>query len=264
MGARFEDQLRQQGLTMEAFKRELLSDMIAENLMAKGVSISDEEMRKRFEAQKSNFTQPEQVQISQITVDSEESMKKVKNELGPTAQFSVVATTYSKDPFAQQGGRVPFPLTRQGMPGSPISQEAVGAAFKLKAGEISDPIKSGANWVFVKLEEKIEAKSPKFEDLKPQLRSMMRREKAQAGGQAQQIQQTLFNAFRTAKVEVSRPEYKQILDQVQAAGAAAGGGAPGGAPPGVGADGHGPGDGHDHGAPGAGGGGMPPPAPPGG
>lgn len=277
-GASFEEELRRQGLTLEAFKREMLADMISENLMTKGVTVSDEEVRKRYEEQKSTFQIPEQVQISQITVASENDMKKVRNELGPTAQFSVVANTYSKDPFAQSGGRVPMPLSRQGMPGGPVPKEAVDAAFKLQPGQVSDPIKSGANWVFVKLEEKIPAKEPKFEDIRELMRSAIKRERAQGGGQAQQLQQQLFNSFRQAKVEVFRPEYKSLVDQIQAqagGGAPAGPGGPGGPPPGAGADGHGPhdghdhgpadghgpGDGHDHGAPGAG---APPPPPPGG
>lgn len=253
-GVNFEDNLRQQGMTLESFKQDLLQDLINENLVCKGINPTDEECRKRFEDQRSQFTQPEQVRISQITVDSDAKMRQVKNELGPTTQFALVAQTHSKDPFAQSGGVVPFPLGRAGMPaGGPVSKEAVAAAFKLKPGEISDPVKVGANWVFVKLEEKIPEKRPAFEDIKELIRSTLRREKSQSSGQAGQIQQQIVQSFQQAKVEILRPEYQSITQQIQAAR-----GSPGSAAAPMAADGH---EGHNHAQPG--GGTSTPPPPPG-
>lgn len=255
-GANFEDQLRQQGVSLESFKRQILNGMISENLVCKGVTVSDEEVRKEFEKQQKQMTQPEQIEISQITVDSEPKMKQVRSDLGANTQFALVASTHSKDPFAQQGGKVPFPLGAQGMPpGGPVDKKVIDAAFRLKEGQVGDPVKVGANWVFARLDKRIAEKKPNFDDVRDLMRSVMRQQKAQANGQAMEVQRALVATFQKANVEVTRPEYQVILNQIKLAAPGAGG-AP--SQP-MAAEGH---EGHDHGP--AGGEAAPPPPPPGG
>jgi parvulin-like peptidyl-prolyl isomerase len=156
-GMNLEDELKKQGRDLAAFKRELLNNMVSQNVLFQGVTVSDEEVRKAYDQQKKNFTQPETVEISQITLDSEKAKNDAVADLAANAQFANVATTRSKDQFAQQGGRVPLPLPKQIGPGLPVAQEVVNAAFKLQPGQVSDPVKVGATWVIVRLEKKTES-----------------------------------------------------------------------------------------------------------
>jgi foldase protein PrsA len=218
MGTTMEEQLQRMGIDLETFKRELLNQLITENVMFRGITVSDQELQEAWDKQKQMFVQPEQVRISQITVDSQEEMKKAQADLAGNADFALVARTRSQDQFKDQGGEVPFPLARQIQPGGPVAQEVVDVAFKLKPGEVSDPVKVGATWVFVKLAEKIPAKEPKLEDFRELLRSNLRQQKGQASPEIQKNQQELMQAQQSAKVEINRPQYASLQAQVAAAG----------------------------------------------
>ena len=49
-------------------------------------------MKEFFDKQKPNLTQPERIQISQMTLNSEEQVKKAKDDLG-SGDFANVAAT---------------------------------------------------------------------------------------------------------------------------------------------------------------------------
>lgn len=231
-GGNLDEDLRRQGVTQEALRREIKSQMVRDNVLYRSITVSDEEVKKQFDKSKEQFNAPEQVEISQITVDSEAALKEARNDLGQNAQFSIVARTRSKDRFAQQGGRVPVPLSSKIPAGGPVSQAVVDTAFKLKEGAISDPIKVGSTWVIVKLEKKIPARARKFEDVKEVIRASLRQQKAQQGPANPAIQQGLQKMAANAHIQVNRPEYQMLERQfgAAAAGAAGPGGAPGGAP----------------------------------
>jgi parvulin-like peptidyl-prolyl isomerase len=217
--------LRDQGMTLDAFKERLLVSMVRDNVLLRGVSVTDDEVRKVFEAQKQRLVQPERVRISQITSDSEEKIKQAHSNATSNANFALVAQTYSKDQFGPTGGKVPADIPAKIPAGGPVAQQAVDAAFKLKPGQISDPIKVGQTWVIVKLEEKLPGKTPKPEDFQEEFRSQLRQRKAQSSPQAQENQKSFMQASQKAQIIINPPQYKPLLERIQAGG---GGGAPGG------------------------------------
>ncbi|HEU4753203.1 MAG TPA: peptidyl-prolyl cis-trans isomerase [Armatimonadota bacterium] len=216
-GLSMEDELRKQGRTLADFKREQLSQLISENVLFQGVTVSDDEVKKAFDQQKTRMAQPETIEISQITLDSEKAKNEAVADLAGNAQFANVATTRSKDQFAQQGGRVPFPIPRKIPPGLPVAQEVVDAAFKLKPGQVSDPVKVGATWVVVRLEKKNEGKEPRFEDFKDAMRSGLRQQKAQSSGKMAENQRKVMQASASADIKVNRPEYQILVQQFKSA-----------------------------------------------
>lgn len=252
VGGNLETQLRQQGLSLEQFRRDLRESLVQEKVVTGGLTVTDQEVRTAFDGQKQNMTVPEQIEISMITVDDRKAMEQVKTDLGSNTDFNLVASTRSKDPFAQNGGKVPFPLGRQPQQGLPIDQKVVDAAFKLQPGEVSPPVPIGATWVFVRLEKKTEAKPPNYEETADLMRSALLRQKADQSGQSARVQQEVMQALQKAQVKINRPEYQYIQEQMQQQAAAAQAASGGGAVP------HGQ-PGHVHSP--EEGGGAPPPSP---
>jgi parvulin-like peptidyl-prolyl isomerase len=207
--------------------------MVSQNVLFQGVTVSDDEVRKAYDQQKKNFTQPETVEISQITLDSEKAKNDAVADLAANAQFANVATTRSKDQFAQQGGRVPLPLPKQIGPGLPVAQEVVNAAFKLQPGQVSDPVRVGATWVIVRVEKKTESKEPNFEDFREAIRGSLREQKARQSPRMQENQQKLMQSTSGASITINRPEYKTLEQQFKSGpgGAAPGGPTASGMPP---------------------------------
>lgn len=214
-GRSFEDELKQRGTTEAAFKRKLLEDLVEENVVCNGVNVSDEEVKQFWDRVKGQLTQPERIRISQISVQSEADMKKVQDDLAHGTNFSLVASTRSKDQFAKAGGAVPFEVGRQVQAGMPVNQKAVDAAFKLNEGQWSDPIKlADGHWVFVKLEQRIPKKEPNFEDFRESVRSQLRKQKAQTT-KGSEIQKGLTERMQKAQITINRPEYQHITAEIQ-------------------------------------------------
>lgn len=231
-GQDFDQQLQRQGMSLADYKQGLVNQMTQENVMLRGITVSDEEIKSAFEREKKTLAGEETARISQITVSSEAKAKQAASELGANGDFALIASSYSQDMFKQNGGKLPQPVPRKIPPTLPISQAAVDAAFKLKPGQISDPVKVGATWVIVKLDELIPKKEPVFEDFKDTVRSALRRQKAQTQSTsiAQENQRVTMEATQNAKIEINRPEYKQLAEKGT-------GGPPPGMPPGVGGPG---------------------------
>ncbi len=236
LGMNFEDSLRQQGLALDDFKRDLLNGMVQNNVLYRGTTISEAELKKEFEKQKHLYSIPDQIEISQITVDSAAKLKQVQADLASNTNFSLVAQTHSKDRFAQEGGRVPGTLPREVGQGGPVAQEVVDAAFKLKESETTPPVKVGATWVVARLEKRTEKKEPRFEDVADMIEAALVEQKARETGKIGENQRALMQAFQQAKVDVNRPEYKSIQTQM-AAGPGGAPGAPGVVPAGAGGEG---------------------------
>lgn len=237
-GSNLEEQLRMRGMTVEMLKKDLLTALVQENVLFRGVTVSDQEVDQEWAKRKQLFVQPAQVKISQITVDNPADLKKVQSDLAGNAEFALVARTRSKDQFKDQGGMVPVQLPKRIQPGGPVAQEVVDAAFKLKPGQISQPVKIGATWVIVRLEELIPEKQPNPQDYKELMRAQLRQQKAQTSGKLQENQQELMRAQQAAKVEINRPEYASLTSQLAGRAGMGGPGGPGGpsgAPGGAGA-----------------------------
>jgi hypothetical protein len=122
-----------------------------------------------------------------------------------------------------------------------VPQEVVDAAFKLKPGQVSEPIKVGQTWVFVKLDDKTAKKEPDFNDYKDMIRDSLLQQKAQQTGKLQENQKAVIDALKKAKIEIGPPQY-QILAKAlaQNASAPSGAGGPGAGGPGGPADGEAP------------------------
>jgi parvulin-like peptidyl-prolyl isomerase len=231
-GSNLEEQLKMRGMTVETLKKDLLTALVQESVMFRGATVSDQELDQEWTKRKTMFVQPAQVKISQITVDNPTDLKKVQSDLASNAEFALVARTRSKDQFKDQGGVVPIQLPKRIQPGGPVAQEVVDAAFKLKPGQIGEPVKVGATWVLVRLEELIAEKQPNADDYKELMRAQLRQQKAQANGKLQENQQELMRAQQAAKVEINRPEYAAITSQLAGRGGPGGPAGPGGSPEG--------------------------------
>src|SRR6185437_11501298 len=104
----------------------------------------------------------------------EDKVKAVIVRLKKGEDFAKVAGEVTEDPSGKaNGGDLGYFTKDQMVP------EFSDAAFKLEAGQISEPVKTQFGWHVIKVEEKRTKPAPKFEDVKPQIENFVTR-KAQA------------------------------------------------------------------------------------
>jgi len=132
--------------------------------------LTDANVRSFFDKNKARYSQDE-VRAYHVLLKTEAEAKEVYAKAKAGEDFEVLAKKYSKDPSAAQNmGDLGF-FTRSRM----VPQFA-DAAFSMKAGEISQPVKSPFGYHVIKVVEKRAGKPVKFDDVKEQVRGDLQNE----------------------------------------------------------------------------------------
>ena len=106
------------------------------------------------------------VSASHILVDSEEEANKILDEINNNAlDFAEAARKYSSCPSKEKGGALGEFSQGQMVP------EFEKAAFSMKAGEISKPVKTQFGYHIIKVDKVNEAKSRNFEEVKEEVKN---------------------------------------------------------------------------------------------
>ncbi len=128
--------------------------------VAKSATTEDAERKAYDEAAKAEPPQQE-IHARHILLPTEDDAKKALARVKGGEDFAKVATELSKDPSADGGDLGWFTKDR-------MVPEFSEAAFKLKEGEISDPIKTQFGWHIIKVEGVRTKTFPPFEQIKDQ------------------------------------------------------------------------------------------------
>ena len=129
------------------FRQKLLVEtLLAEETKAK---VTDAEKKKLYDEEIGKVKPEDEVRARHILVESEAEIKEIAAKLKAGGDFAALAKEKSKDPgSAAEGGDLGFFSNGQMVP------EFSEAAFKLKAGEISEPVKTQFGWHILKVEER--------------------------------------------------------------------------------------------------------------
>jgi peptidyl-prolyl cis-trans isomerase D len=102
--------------------------------------------------------------------------------------FAELAGRYSEDPSREQGGQLG--VFGRGSMVKPFED----AAFSMKAGEISDPVRTQFGWHIIKVENVNEAKTLTLEEAREQIKNSLKetRSKALAYDDAEAVYQVSF------------------------------------------------------------------------
>lgn len=193
-GAEFERQM--------AFLRErALHSAFIEQTIAGGVT--DEEVRARYDQEITNLPAGEEVRARHIIVETEEEAQAIIEELGGGGDFEELARENSTDGAAAQGGDLGYFGQGQMVP------EFEQAAFAMDVGDYSsEPVQTQFGWHVIKVEDKRQQQPPAFEQVGPQIRSVLLRER---------YFQAVEEIREAADVEVTDAALQATLDEMEAA-----------------------------------------------
>lgn len=158
---KFEEQLKEQGITEKFFREFLAKQELVKEYQAKlkeELKISEEEAKEIYDKDKDKYFVAD---ADHILVETEEEAKEIKKELDGGADFNEVAKEKSKDPTAKDnGGKLGEFSTGQ------MVKEFEDALVKLEAGQISEPVKTQFGYHLIKLNS---LNHKEFEDVKDQI-----------------------------------------------------------------------------------------------
>lgn len=130
-------------------KAGLISEAIAQRV-ATGTTVTDAQIRAYYKKNLVRFTQPDSREVSVIFVRDKATADRLYRQLAGGADFAALAKKFSEDPATKtQGGRTT--LSR----GQSAAPEVDTAAFSLKTGQLSKPVKTQFGWYIIQPEKAV-------------------------------------------------------------------------------------------------------------
>lgn len=167
----FYQTLEQYGLTEEALKEDLKTEIVLRKIVLEQINISDEQAREYFSTNQERFNIPEQVKARHILVDSREEAEEVIRLLNNGKDFSELAREYSKDLVsAEQGGNLGF-FQRGEM--APQFEEV---AFSLPLNQPSEPVETTYGFHIIEVLDRKAAQKVTFEEVAEKVKKVMSEE----------------------------------------------------------------------------------------
>ena len=163
-----------------------------------GPKVTEAEIKAVYEAEAKKVTETERVRARHILVATEKEAKTIAEKVAAGEKFEDLAKQYSLDGSKDYGGDLGYFTAPEMVPA--FSK----AAFALKKGEVSLPIKTDFGWHIIKLEDRKQGASQPYDQVKSAIRNVLVRQK---------VQQTLAGLRDSAKVEIIDEDLKKIAEE---------------------------------------------------
>lgn len=181
------DFLRDRALHNAYFQEEILA------------SISEEDVRARYDAEIAATPAAEEINARHILVESQEEATALIEELDGGADFAALAEEHSSDGSSSNGGDLGY--FQRGQMVGPFEE----AAFSLEPGSYTEePVESQFGWHIIKVEDRRDAEPPAFEQVSDQVRQVVLRER---------YLEELTSARGDSTVEINDPALEEAYQE---------------------------------------------------
>jgi parvulin-like peptidyl-prolyl isomerase len=170
--AKYQAELKKLGLSEASLRDQLRASLLSQKIydkVTKDVTVTDAEIRKYYDDNIDQFTKPETRDVAHILVKTKAEAEKIRQQLLDGADFAELAKKFSTD---TQSGKAGGDLGAQ--PKETYVKPFGDAAWALKTGEISEPVKSQFGWHIIKaLSDVTPKKVTPFDEVKDTIRSQL-------------------------------------------------------------------------------------------
>jgi peptidyl-prolyl cis-trans isomerase C len=168
--AKIEETETFKNMVKDAKEKLLKTHMIAQFMM--DVTIPDEDVKKFYDENPTQFIAPDSVRASHILIPAEQQAIDIIAEIKAGKSFEDAAKEYSVCPSKDNGGDLSYFSAGQMVP------EFETAAFALKVDELTEvPVKSQFGYHIIKLTDKKESQTIPFDTVKDNAKSYLLKEK---------------------------------------------------------------------------------------
>lgn len=160
-------QLKQQGIKynywIKDIKEKILRKKVLNYIMREKIEINESDLKDYFWTNILEFRSLKKVKARQIVLNDEEKAKEVMKYVMGGEDFVKLAKKYSTTSEAEVGGDLGY-FSKNELPSF-----ITDIIFNLKKGQISNIVKSPYGWHIFKCEDVIEARTPKFEEVRDEV-----------------------------------------------------------------------------------------------
>ena len=174
---------QKEGVNFEDFqaqiRNQLLTQMVVRDEVGRRLQVTQGDQKKYYEEHKQEFTQPEQIRLSEILIpigetaspaeiaQAETKANDVKAQLSKGGDFADLAKKYSGGPSAAKGGELG--VFKRG----DLAKVLEDQTFDLKAGDSTAPIRTRQGFVILKVTAHDTAGPAAMKDVEPQIEEAM-------------------------------------------------------------------------------------------
>ncbi|HKQ94569.1 MAG TPA: peptidyl-prolyl cis-trans isomerase [Aestuariivirgaceae bacterium] len=160
-------------------------------------TITDEEVKAAYDKEASKIQVSERVRARHILVATEKEAQDALAKVQKGEKFEDLAKKISLDGSKDYGGDLGYFSAEEMVP------EFSKAAFALKVGEVSQPIKTDYGWHLIKVEDRKQGGPQPFDQVKNGVRAVLTRKK---------VQDIVVQLREQAKIEVLDPDLKKLQE----------------------------------------------------
>lgn len=171
------DRKREIVAKVEDFKRAMAIDALLEEVLKGKGEVSETDVQKFYKENENRFTEPQEIRIRHIVVNSEPVLQEVLARLARNESFEKLAFTYNIDKSRENGGDLGY--IRRGQMAPPFAQFEE-AAFSLRAkGETSEVIKTPFGFHLIQLLESRGTALKPYKEVREKVRVFLQTKKRQ-------------------------------------------------------------------------------------
>jgi peptidyl-prolyl cis-trans isomerase C len=183
---------------LAAYQAKALRDSYLSQIISP--KVTEEEIKAVYEEESKKVKETERIRARHILVANEKEANDIAGKIAGGGKFEDLAKQYSLDGSKDYGGDLGYFTAPEMVPA--FSK----AAFALKKGEISKPIKTDFGWHIIKLEDRKQGAAQPYDQVRSAIRNVLVRKK---------VTETLASLKDVAKVEIVDPDLKKIAAEAQ-------------------------------------------------
>ena len=164
-------------------------------------TVTEAEIKAAYDKESAKVQQTERIRARHILVATEKEANDIEAKLKGGAKFEDLAKQYSLDGSKDYGGDLGYFTAPEMVP------EFSKAAFALKVGDVSAPIKTDYGWHVIRLDDRKMGSAQPYDQVKEAIKNVLVRDKVQA---------KLASLQGTAKVEILDPDLKKAQEEAKA------------------------------------------------
>ena len=168
--------------------------------------VTEEEMRKVYDEESAKLQQTERVRARMILIATEQEANDILARLAKGEKFEDLAKQFSLDASKDYGGDLGYFTAAEMVP------EFSKAAFSLKVGETSQPVKTDYGWHIIRLEDRKQGAAQPYDQVKSAIRNVLLRRK---------VGEVMEKIRAASKVEILDEDLKKYAEEAAKAAKAA-------------------------------------------
>ena len=188
-----EKQAEQQGVSYEAVKENIRSNLITQKVIGQEVGskihITQEEAQQYYQDHQKELERPEQVRLSEILVAiaapdaqggaadpaaaAEQKTRELREQIAKGASFEEVARKNSSGASAEQGGDLGY------FERGKLAKELEDKTFSMQVNEVSEVIRTKQGYILLKVTEHQQAGVATFKEIEPRIQEALYYQKLQ-------------------------------------------------------------------------------------